>query len=67
MTALVCVVVGVNYPSFMNNAMFGDSGSSCHIRNTLEGMFDTKAINEQIEGAGNDIPATRKGELGDGS
>ena len=43
--------------------MFGDSGSSCHIRNTTEGMFDIENINEQIGGVENNIRATRKGRL----
>ena len=43
--------------------MFGDSGSSCHIRNTTEGMFGVKDINDQIGGVGNNIRATRKGKL----
>ena len=30
---LACVVDGVRYPSFTEATMFGDSGSSCHIRN----------------------------------
>ena len=39
-TALACVIDGVSYQSFTEDTMFGDSGSSCHIRNTMEGMFD---------------------------
>ena len=60
---LACVVDGVSYPSFMEATMFGDSGSSYHIRNTTEGMFDIENINEQIGGVGNNIRATRKGKL----
>ena len=43
--------------------MFRDSGSSCHIRNTTEGMFDIENINEQIGDVGNNIRATRKDKL----
>ena len=61
--ALACVIDGVTHPSFTSSTMFGDSGSSCHIRNTMEGMFDVETINEQIGGVGNNICATRKGKL----
>ena len=43
--------------------MFGDSGSSCPIRNTMEDMFDIETTNEQIGGVGNNIRATGKGKL----
>ena len=42
MTALACIVDGVNYSTFTDNTIFGDSSSSCHIKNTLEGMFDAQ-------------------------
>ena len=57
------MIDGVTHPSFTSSTMFGDSGSSCHIRNTMEGMFDVEIINEQIGGVGNNICATRKGKL----
>ena len=60
---LACVVDGISYPSLTDDTMFGDSGSSCHIRNTTEGMFDVEDINNQIGGVGNNIHATRKGKL----
>ena len=43
--------------------MFGESGSSCHIRNTSEGIIDIETINEQIAGVENNTCATRKGTL----
>ena len=60
---LASVIDGVNHPSFTRNIMFGDSGSSCHIRNTMEDMFDIEAINEQIGDVGINIRTTRKGKL----
>ena len=60
---LACVVDGMTYPSFTDDTMFGDSGSSCHIRNSAEGMFDVEDIDDQIGGVGNNIRATRKGKL----
>ena len=53
----------LSYPSFTEDTMFSDSDSSCHIRNTLEGMFDIETINEQISGVGNNIRATSKSKL----
>ena len=61
--ALACVIDGVTHPSFTSSTMFGDSRSSCHIRNTMEGVFDVETINEQIGGVGNNICTTRKGKL----
>ena len=57
------VVDGASYPSFTEDTVFGDSGSSCHIRNTMEVMFDIETTNKQIDGVGNNIRATRKGKL----
>ena len=63
-TALACVIDDVSYPSFTEDTMFGDSGSSCHIRNyTMECMFHIETMNEQIGHVGNNIRATRKGKL----
>ena len=62
-TALACVIDGVSYQSFTEDTMFGDSGSSCPIRNTMEDMFDIETTNEQIGGVGNNIRATGKGKL----
>ena len=60
---MACVVDGVSYPPFTEDTIFGDSGSSCHIRNTMEGMFDIENIDEQIGDVGNNIRVTRKGKL----
>ena len=60
---LACVVDGESYPSFTEATMFGDSGSSCNIRNTTEGMFDIENINEQIGCVGNNTLASRKDKL----
>ena len=62
-TSMACVIDGVIYPSFTEDTMFGDSGCSCRIRNTMEDMFDTENINEQIGGVGNNMRTTRKGKL----
>ena len=43
--------------------MFGDTGASCHLRNTRKGMCDVTAIDEQIGGIGSNIRATFKGKL----
>ena len=45
------------------SALLINARETVHIRNTLEDMFDIKAINEKICGVGNAILATRKDKL----
>ena len=59
----MCTIDGAKYPSFTDDTMFGDSGASCPIRNSDEGMHDIEAINESIGGIGNDVRATKKEKL----
>ena len=53
----------LSYSFFTKDIMFGDSGSSYDIRNTMEDMFDIENINEQNSGGGNNIHVTREGKL----
>ena len=61
--ALMCTIDGTKYPSFTNNTMFGDSGTSYHIRNSDEGMYDVEIIDQTISGIGNGVKAKKKGKL----
>ena len=41
-----------------------DSGTMCHITNSLEGLYDLKDINERVKlGNGNKVVATKCGKL----
>ena len=46
--ALACVIDGNHHLSFTQNSIFKESGSSCHIRNKINGMFEIKPINYNI-------------------
>ena len=61
--ALKCKIDGNEYPSFTSKTMFGDSACSCMLVNSLTGMYNGKDINEEIDGVGSNIKATKKGRL----
>ena len=61
--ALKCKIDGIAYPSFTDRTMFGDSGCSCTLVNSMAGMYDVETIKEAIGGVGDDVIATRKGKL----
>jgi len=50
-----CFINVVHYESFTKNIWIGDIGASCHLTNSLEGMFDMVDIQEEIEGSSGSI------------
>jgi len=57
-----CFINGVRYESFTKNTWIGDTGASCHLTNSLEGMFDMVEIQEEIEGSSGSISASIRGK-----
>ncbi|KAL7503941.1 hypothetical protein ACHAXN_004126 [Cyclotella atomus] len=62
-TAMLCTIDGAKYLSFTMDTMFGDSGASCHIVNSDNGMDQVEQIHESIGSIGSDVKATKKGKL----
>ena len=55
---------GAQDVGFSDNTWIGDSGASCHMTNSDEGMFDWKRIDEEITiGNGKPMKATKVGSL----
>jgi hypothetical protein len=62
-TAMMCTIDGAKYPSFTEDTMFGNSGTSCHILKSDNSMYEVEQIHESIGGIGSDAKATKKGKL----
>ena len=60
---MMCTIDSAKYPPFTDDTMFGNSGTSCHIRKSDKDMYDIEAINESIGSIGNDVRSTKKGKL----
>ena len=55
-------VNGVRYPPFTPETWIGDIGSSCHIDNSPDGLFDASPIKERVAGIGGNVLATLVGK-----